>query len=326
MDSKDKHPKYFLLKTNRIPESNVPVHYRRRSVKPFLDWGIEVVLWFQQFSPALDLPFKSLTFLGNLEFFLVFMPLIYWCIDRRMGARLLVLFLISAYANAIAKVVADQPRPFQYDSRVKPLVHADGGGLPSGHTQGTTVVWGYMAYQIRSAKLWIIAGFLMIAVPISRLYLGVHFPTDLLGGYFLGGVLLALYLRFAPTLEAWLVVKGVIWQTPAAIILPILLILISPSGSRYALSACGTLLGFLPGIALERRWIRFCSEGSFWKRSMRFVAGLIILLGIWLGLRFAFSGWEPASLFRVVRYAAVGIWGALGAPWLFVRLRLAEIE
>jgi len=119
-------------------------------VKPFLDWGIEVVLGFQQFSPALDLPFKGLTFMGNLEFFLVFMPLIYWCIDRRMGARLLVLFLISAYANAIAKVVADQPRPFQYDPRVKPLGHAAGGGLPSGHTQGTVVVWGYLAgAQIR---------------------------------------------------------------------------------------------------------------------------------------------------------------------------------
>jgi membrane-associated phospholipid phosphatase len=291
-----------------------------------LDRGIEVILWFQQFSPAFDLPFKSLTFLGNLEFFLVFMPLIYWSIDRRLGARLLVLFLISAYVNAIAKVVVDQPRPFQYDSRVKPLVHAAGGGLPSGHTQGTTVVWGYLAYQIRSRKLWIIAGFLMIAIPISRLYLGVHFPTDLLGGYFLAGVLLALYLRFAQTVETWLVVKGVIWQTAVACILPILLISVIPSGSRYALSASGTLLGFLPGIALERRWIRFCSGGNFWKRSMRFVAGLIILLGIWLGLRFAFSGWEPAALFRIVRYAAVGIWGALGAPWLFVRLRLTEIE
>jgi membrane-associated phospholipid phosphatase len=289
-----------------------------------LDWGIDVILWFQQFRPDFDLPFKSLTFLGNLEFFLVFMPLVYWSIDRRLGARLLVLFLISAYINAIAKVLLDQPRPFRYDSRVKPVVHAVGGGLPSGHTQGATVVWGYLAYQIRSGKLWIIAIFLMIAIPISRLYLGVHFPTDLLGGYFLAGVLLALYLRFEPAIEAWLVVKNVIWQTAAALILPILLISVSPFGSNYAMSAGGALLGFLPGIALERRWVGFCSEGSFWKRSMRFVVGLIILLGIWLGLRFAFSGWEPASLFRVIRYAAVGIWGALGAPWLFARLRLTE--
>ena len=295
-------------------------------MKPLLDWGIEVVLWFQQFSPALDLPFKSLTFLGNLEFFLVFMPLIYWCVDRRMGARLLVLFLISACANAIAKAVVDQPRPFQYDCRVKPLVYAGGGGLPSGHTQGTVVVWGYLASQVGSRKFWIIAAFLMIAIPVSRLYLGVHFPTDLLGGYFLGAVWLVLYLRLSLNVEAWLVAKGVIWQTAAAVILPILLILASPQGSRYALSAGGVLLGFLPGIALERRWIRFCSDGNFLKRSMRFVVGLIVLLGIWLGLRIAFSGLEPGSLFRVVRYASVGLWGALGAPWLFFRLKLAETE
>ena len=55
-------------------------------VEDILDWGIEVVLWFQQFSPALDLPFKSLTFLGNLEFFLILLPVIYWCLDRRSGA------------------------------------------------------------------------------------------------------------------------------------------------------------------------------------------------------------------------------------------------
>ena len=295
-------------------------------MKPFLDWGIEVVVWFQQLGPTLDLPFKSLTFLGNLEFFLVLMPFIYWCVDRRMGARLLVLFLISAYVNAIAKVVADQPRPFQYDSRVQPFVHAGGGGLPSGHTQGAVVVWGYLASQIRSGKIWIIAGFLMIAIPISRLYLGVHFPTDLLGGYFLGALLLVLYLRFALKVEAWLVAKGFIWQIAIAAILPILLFLFSPQGSRDASSACGALLGFLPGIALERRWIRFCSDGSFLKRAMRFVVGLIVLLGIWLGLRFAFSGLEPSSLFRAFRYACVGLWGALGAPWLFVRLRLTKTE
>ncbi|MGD2024058.1 MAG: phosphatase PAP2 family protein [Desulfobacterales bacterium] len=291
-----------------------------------LDWGIEVVLWFQQFSPALDLPFQSVTFLGNLEFFLLFMPLIYWCIDRRMGARLLVLFLISAYINAIAKAVVGQPRPFQYDPRVQPLVHATGGGLPSGHTQGTVVLWGYLVSQHRSRKLWIIAGFLMIAVPISRLYLGVHFPTDLLGGYLLGAILLVLYLRFVLKVEAWLVAKGVIWQTAAAVILPIILFWASPQGSRYALSACGALLGFLPGIALERRWVRFRSDGSLLKRSVRFILGLVVLFGIWLGLRFAFSELEPMSLLQAVRYACVGLWGALGAPWLFVQLRLSETE
>lgn len=291
-----------------------------------LDWGIAVVLWFQQLSPTLDLPFKALTFLGNLAFFLVFLPLIYWCIDRRTGARLLVLFLISAYANALAKLVAGQPRPFQYDARVKPLVHAIGGGLPSGHTQNAVVVWGYLASQIGSRKLWIVAGFLMIAIPVSRLYLGVHFPTDLLGGYISGALLLGLFLGFAPGVEAWLVDKSAAWQIAAAVGLPILFILCSPSGSQHALSAGGALLGSASGIALERLWIRFDCTGKMVSRVWRFSLGIIGLIAIWAGLKVAFSGMEPASVLRVVRYACVGLWGTLGAPWLFVRLKLAGTE
>jgi undecaprenyl-diphosphatase len=291
-----------------------------------LDWGVEVVLWFQQFSPALDLAFKSLTFLGNLEFFLIFMPLIYWCLDRRMGARLLILFLISAYINSVAKVIADQPRPFHYDSRVKALVHAGGGGLPSGHTQSAVVVWGYLASQARRPMLWILAGFLMIGIPVSRLYLGVHFPTDLLGGYILGMLLLVVYHQFGLKAEAWLIQKGLIWQMGLAVVLPTLFICFNPKGSLYALNAGSVLLGFAPGIILERRWIRFCCGGRPLSRIVRFIPGFIVLIGIWMGLRIAFEGMEPAWLFRVIRYALAGLWCALGAPWLFVRLRLAEIE
>jgi hypothetical protein len=234
--------------------------------------------------------------------------------------------LISAYVNAIAKVLAAQPRPFQYDPRVRALVHAGGGGLPSGHTQSAVVVWGYLVSQFRRRTLWILAGFLMIGIPLSRLYLGVHFPTDLLGGYILGALLLVLFLKFALKVEAWLVRKGVIWQFAAAILLPIALILVNPKGSHYALSAGGVLLGFASGIILERRWIRFCADASLFKKSMRYVVGMLVLFGIWMGLRSGFAGMEPAGLFRVVRYALVGLWAGLGAPWLFVRLKVAETE
>ena len=52
--------------------------------------------------------------------------------------------------------------------------------------------------------------------------------------------------------------------------------------------------------------------------------GVFVLIGLWLGLRIAFHQLEPADVYRVYRYALVGLWGGLGAPWLFVRLRLAE--
>lgn len=291
-----------------------------------LDWGIEVVRWFQQFSPSLDLPFKGLTSLGNPEFFLFCMPFFYWCFDRRSGARLLVLFLISAYINSVAKALVSQPRPFQYNPGIKPLVHAGGGGLPSGHTQSAVVVWGYIAAQVRKAKMWMLAGFLMVAIPLSRLYLGVHFPTDLLGGYLLGAALLMLYLRFAVKIEAWLVQKGTIWQIAASIVLPLGLIILNPEGTRYALNAGSVLLGFAPGIILERRWVRFRSGGSLLRQSLRFVVGMLVIIGLWAGLSLALAEFSPATFFLVLRYALVGLWCAWGAPWLFVRLRLAATE
>ena len=291
-----------------------------------LDWGIEVIRWFQQFSPAVDLPFKALTFFGNLEFFLFFMPLLYWCLNRRSGARLLVLFIVSAYINSVAKVLAAQPRPFEYDPSVKPLVHAGGGGLPSGHTQSAVVVWGYIAAQTRKPKMWALAGFLMIAIPLSRLYLGVHFPTDLLGGYIIGAVLLTLYMRFAVKIEAWLDKKGTRWKYAAAIGLPTGLIMLSPDDARYALIAGGFLLGFAPGMILERRWVRFQSGGSLLSQTLRFGVGMVVLLVLWSGLKVVFAGLVPTALLRILRYALIGLWCAWGAPWLFVRLGLAQTE
>ncbi|MGD9302946.1 MAG: phosphatase PAP2 family protein, partial [Desulfobacterales bacterium] len=176
-------------------------------METLLDWGVNVVLWLQQFSPAFDVFFKSLTFFGDKEFFLLFLPLIYWCIDRRTGARLLFLLLVSVFINSVAKVFVNQPRPFHYDSRVKQIVEAYGGGLPSGHTQNTTVLWGYLAIRFRIKLLWILAGILIVGVPLSRIYLGVHFPTDIIGGYVLGILLLLGFIWLVPQAEAWIANK-----------------------------------------------------------------------------------------------------------------------
>lgn len=291
-----------------------------------LDWGIQVVLWFQQFSPALDLPFKALTFLGDETFYLIFMPLFYWCIDRRTGARLFFLLLFSAYLNAIAKVLADQPRPFSYDPRVQAIVHAGGGGMPSGHTQNAVVIWGFLAARSGQKISWLIAAFLMVGIPLSRVYLGIHFPTDLMGGYLLGGIILVVFLLSAPRLEIWLVEKGFAWQLMISLLGPLILILLNPTGDKYVLSMASALMGVCTGFALERRFVRFACEGGWWKRAIRYLLGVIVLFGLWGGLKLAFSGMEPAALFRFMRYALVGLWGGVGAPWVFLRLRLAETE
>lgn len=295
-------------------------------METFLDWGVDVVLWLQQFSPALDVFFKSLTFFGNKEFFLLFLPFIYWCIDRRTGARMLFVLLFSVFINSAAKVLVNQPRPFHYDSRVKKIVEAYGGGLPSGHTQNTVVLWGCLANRFRKKLLWVLTGFLVIGVPLSRIYLGVHFPTDIIGGYMLGISLLLGFIRLAPRAEAGLAEKGIKWQLGLAFTVPLILISMSPVGDRDCLAAISTLWGFAVGMVLERRWIRFCAGGLWWKRTLRLLLGWALLFSLWMGLRFGFQGLEPDSVFRVLRYALVGLWCSAGAPWIFMRLKLADAE
>ena len=198
--------------------------------------------------------------------------------------------------------------------------------MPSGHTQNAMVIWGYLAARSGKLSSWLIAGFLMVGIPLSRVYLGVHFPTDLIGGYLLGGILLIFFLLAAPRLEVWLVEKGFAWQLSISLLGPLLLVLLNPAGDKYVLSMASVLMGACTGFVLERRFVGFSCEGVWWKRATRYLLGIVVLFGLWGGLKLAFSGMEPAALLRFMRYALVGLWGSVGAPWLFVRLRLAEKE
>jgi membrane-associated phospholipid phosphatase len=289
-----------------------------------LDWGIRVVLWFQQASPTLDAPFKVLTLMGNEKFYLVFFPLIYWCVDRRLGARLIVLFLLSSSLNALAKEWAGQPRPFQYDPVVQKLWHAGGGGFPSGHTQSAVVIWGYLASQSRRVWLWVAAGVLVVLIPLSRVYLGVHFPTDLLGGYVIGAGLLVLYLRFEPGIEAWLVDRNVPVQLGAALAFPCVILFLSPSVDEYQIKTTASIMGMGAGFVVERKWIRFDSGGIWWKRATRLLVGMVIMVALRQGFGHLEAGTDHELVFGFVRYVILGIGGALVAPWVFVSIGLAE--
>lgn len=289
-----------------------------------LDWGIDVVLWFQQASPELDGLFKFFTFLGDEEFFLILLPFVYWSINRALGVRLVIITLFSSLVNATAKNIGGQPRPFGYDDRVVALVDAGGHGLPSGHTQSSVVIWGFLAMQARRTWFWVVAILLMIGTGLSRMYLGVHFPTDVVGGALLGIVLLLLWSAYGRRAERWFCSLPIPRQLALTAAVPLLVMAIMPS--EDVVTAGSTFLGMGTGIILERRYLHFSADGSPVARVSRFLLGGLILVGLWLGLRTLFSGLDPELILRLVRYMLVGLWGAFGAPWLFLKLGLAAAE
>jgi membrane-associated phospholipid phosphatase len=293
----------------------------RRAVDAILRWGIDVVLWMQRASPTLDGLFKALTFLGSEEFYLLLLPLVYWCIDRALGARLIVLLLFSAVVNTVVKLVAAQPRPFMYDSRVKAIATESTYGFPSAHAQNATAVWGLLGRTVRRRWFWGAIGALVAGIGVSRVYLGVHFPTDVLGGLALGVVALWAFVRYWPAVRRWLSGLRVSVQLAVTILGPLALLCFERSES-VALGV-GTMVGVGAGMVLERRLVRFDTAGTVGRRIIRLLVGGLVLVGIWAGLRSVFTGLEPAIVLRVIRYGLVGLWGTLGAPWSFVRLRIA---
>jgi membrane-associated phospholipid phosphatase len=294
------------------------------SVDALLDWGIDVVLWFQQASPGLDGLFKFFTFLGDEEFFLILLPFVYWSVNRALGVRLIVLTLFSSLVNATAKTIGGQPRPFAYDDRVVALVDAGGHGLPSGHTQSSIVIWGFLAVEARRRWFWFLAIVLMLGTSLSRIYLGVHFPTDIIGGAVLGIALLILWSKYGRRVERWFCSLAIPRQLALTAIAPLLVMAFMPS--EDVVTAAATFLGLGTGIILERRYLHFSTDGSIPTRASRFLLGGLILVGLWLGLRTAFSDQDPELLLRLIRYTLVGLWGSLGAPWLFLKVGLARQE
>jgi len=286
-----------------------------------LDWGLATIHRLQGFrGPALDLLMKGFTFLGDEAFFLLLFPFLYWCLDSRLGLRLALVYSLSGYLNYTLKHAFGQPRPADLDPGIQ-LVEADGYGLPSGHAQGAVVLWGLLALLSRRRWAWAPAAALMLAVGLSRVYLGVHFPTDVLAGWAVGAAVLAaaarLLRRFPSRAPRWWT-----WILAASLLAAVALLLL-PEKDTVAMIAA--LWGFLGGYALRRRFFPGGEEGTALRRLLRLPAGLAVLLGLYLGLKALFPG-EGQALYlplRFTRYALVGAWGALGAPLLFRWIGLA---
>lgn len=309
-----------------------------------LDRELDLILWLRGALPGLVSVFEILTSLGNEMFFLLFMPLVYWCLDRATGARLTVLFLTSAVTNAGAKALFNQPRPFDYapdlvdDLFDMPLAEAQeryeatGNGFPSGHTQNAVTMWGYLAAQAHRLRLpslpaagalvRVLATLLILLVPLSRVYLAVHFPRDVAGGYIIGTALLILFLWLEPHATAALVRLGLPWQLGIAVTIPALGMLLYPH--EATITAGATLMGMGVGFVLDRRWLHFETAGTVWQRALRYAVGIAGMLVLYAGLKAVFAPLIPVLFWRFIRYTLMGLWGSLGAPWAFIKAGLAQ--
>ena len=261
--------------------------------------------------------------MGQPYFYVGLLPLLLWCVDVGLGARVGVLLLLSSQLNAALKGLFHQPRPCDFDPSLQ-LTWFEGYGLPSGHAQFVVLVWGAISAWAGKRWLWALSIAMMVLVGFSRVYLGVHFPTDVVAGWAVGGVSLGLCLALQGPAEKALVELDLGWQLVLATTVPLALFVASPTESSAA--AMGALLGAATGFALAHRYVPFGARGSWQQRALRLVVGGAVVVLLYLGVRQILPVEEspPYLVARFLQFVVIGLWGGLGAPWLFKLLGLAE--
>jgi membrane-associated phospholipid phosphatase len=199
-------------------------------------WGINLIMAIQQVhGPGPDSIFRGITFSGEEQFYLLLLPLILWCFDYSFGAVLAVFFLLSGSLNVTLKDLLQQPRPFNLNPGLK-LSQATGYGLPSGHAQLSVTVWGAVADKVQRPWFWVLAVVLMLLIGFSRVYLGVHFPTDVLAGWIIATLLLAIYIRFSLRMVKWLADRHLGLQLLLAAGVPLILLVPNPGLEGLSIS------------------------------------------------------------------------------------------
>ena len=287
-----------------------------------LKFGLDLIQAIQTFrTPGLDGLFSAFTSLGNAEFYLLAAPAILWCIDYGIGARLGMLVLLSATLNVSIKDVLMQPRPCDIRPEIC-IEDASGYGLPSGHAQNAVVFWGLPARALHSGWVWAGAIGLIFLIGFSRIYLGVHFPTDVLGGWAIGALILTLYLGTRSGVEGGLASLGTAPQILLALAVPAVFLAID--SNPEIVQAMSAFAGFGAGLALTHQYLHFDSGGPIGQRAVRFLVGVVIVAVLYAGLSAIFPQEGEAYYlpFRILRYMTVGLWISFGAPWLFTTLRL----
>ncbi len=310
------------------------------------DGQLERAAALQEDAGWLTVPLAAVTFLGDEEFYLLGFPLLYWAISRRLGIRLGVMLLLTAGLNAILKAVWATPRP-SYLAPELGVVEETSFGLPSGHAQNGTAVWGLLAASVRDRRVQVGLVALIVLIGWSRIHLGVHFLEDVLTGWLAGGLLLAAYLLLEPRVRAWVARTGPVEHVLASLVASLALIapavllagrmrgwsfpwpgLADPdalTGASHAVTPAATLAGLGIGLVVLHARGGFDHRGPLGQRALRVLVGLVGVVVLWQGLGAVFPGGEDplALVLRYVRYALVGAWVGGIAPLLFVRLKLA---
>ncbi|UTC90163.1 phosphatase PAP2 family protein [Treponema denticola] len=324
-------------------------------------WGIEVIRAVQNFSsPFLNEVMKIFTEASTYGFVVFIIGLYLWCIDYKKGLHLAYAAAFTSGLNGGIKRIFKIPRPFAHAPEIM-LKSIGGFSTPSGHSSISAFIYpavlfykpfrGTLSKDSQSAKpqkstasvkIKIAAAIVLpLLVGFSRVYLGVHYPTDVLLGWGLGAFIFLSMMFFLPAIEAKLSTltlnrtdesdaQNIKFKKTASIrftlaaLFSFILILIS----KEKVNEAGLILGLAFGnirILENSKYSFDASKGSFLQKFLRFIIGSAlscIPIMIFYLLKID-SSYAQYRLYRFLEFFMVGLIASGLAPIIFCRLKIS---
>ena len=297
----------------------------------YFKWEMLFMEWLQAAIGSGGVLFQILSNLsafGEQTLLVAIMGFFYWGLNKEFGKYIGVNVLVINVWNPMIKNIVLRLRPYfvpgynvkllrLIDESADPMdVAAQGYSFPSGHSGNAVTVYGSLAAHEKKRKwLWAIAVILPFLVGFSRVFVGAHFPTDVLCGWALGAIVVILI----PWLRRTILNRWVFYAV---------LLLTSVPGfffckSNDYFSSFGMLLGFILAEPFEERFVNFDNTKNILRCILRTLGGAAIYFGLNILLKMPFpsSLLEDAGfvshLIRMLRYAVV-IFIVIGVyPMLF---------
>lgn len=281
-----------------------------RTVFEFL-WSNESIQVFQQFfGPGLTWLFVPISLFGSHEGAAVVASLALWLHGRRLAYALIGIIIFALATDMLLWQLIGVPRPSGPGIFV--YANAPVSSFPSGHVVTATVLWGLLATY---KQVWRVAALaIVLSVMLSRLYLGLHYLGDVLGGVAIGLILLTSYTRLWPSVAAWLERRSLGFFLMVGICGPLAVLPFTLITDR-AWIVFGSAIGAAIGLLVEFHYVRYApGHDSLGQQAVKVLFGLGCA-GAFIAIITAMSANSP--LLPTVMFALVALWLTLGAPAVF---------
>lgn len=280
--------------------------------------------------PFLDKLMLAVTQLGEETAFLVVALILFWCVNKYFGYYILSVGFVGTISNQFMKLWFRVPRPWVLDPDFTILEQAReaaaGYSFPSGHTQTAVGTFGGIAAVSKQKTIRIAALVIAVLVPVSRMYIGVHTPADVLVAAVIA-VLLLWLLRPVYTQNG----RGVSLLLPLMLGLSLAFLLfvnlypfpadIDPhnlaSGLKNAYTMIGCIIGLLAVYILDEKWLRFTTKAVWWAQILKVLGGLLLVLAVKSGLKTPLNAVFGELIGRSIRYFLIVIVAGIVWPLTF---------